>query len=190
MSDVTDQERKLLDLVHELRLLRDAQDPAGQLHLGFQMQIECATTELLHLRLVAPEIEVLDKQLAGADRALRRAAEAADDPWRTVAVVAGLFGCGLLLPALWVGAGTTWFVGSLALLLVAVGALFLSISHQRDTGHGLDVAHDEVVRLMLQRDMLLGQRDSGPVVVSPTLSGTGETTLGTPAGTALPSGDS
>src|ERR1044071_9001246 len=96
MSELAGQEKALLDRIHELRLLRDAQDPDGNRRVLFQRQIEGVTDELVTWRTIAPRLEELDEELAAARAGLARVCESVDDPWRPAAGFLGGVG-GLLL---------------------------------------------------------------------------------------------
>lgn len=155
-GDVAAREKALLDEIHELRLLRDAQDPAGPLRVQFQRQIEVKTTALLDLRGNAAEIAELDRRRGQVERQMQAAA-ADVDAYTGPAGVTGAVGAGMLLLALWLGGGWGWILAAVFLLLSAGAGLVLSVQHRRDNDVLLDQLRGELSRLVSRRDTLMGQ---------------------------------
>lgn len=166
MGDVADRDRRLLDQIHELRLLREAQDPNGARYLVFQRQIEVLTDELTALRSVAPQIERLDELDADARRHLVRCREDVDDPWRPLAGWTGVLGWVLMLLSLWLDLSAGWVVSAVALVAVAVAALLASCRYRQDAEQRVAAAQDRVMRIAAERAGLLGQGDAVPAVPS------------------------
>lgn len=156
-NDEKTREQKLLDRIYQRRLLRDAQDPTGVLHLHFQREIEAATTELLELQRVAPEVERTTELLVSAERALRRAeleSGPGGDPWSSVAGFCGVVGAVLLLVALRLGLGPVTPLVGVALLASAGLALSASVRHRRDAAGRVEDAAAEVAGLSARLDAL------------------------------------
>jgi len=178
MGELAGQEKALLDRIHELRLLRDAQDPDGNRRLLFQRQIEGLTDELVTLRAIAPRLGELDDELVAARARLARVCESVDDPWRPAAGFLGGVGGLLLGLALVFDLGSGWWVAACGLLVAAVGALSASVRYERDVCGEVDAARAEVTRVVGQRALLLGQRDMVRARVSQGLSQPGAVSRG------------
>lgn len=160
MSDLDARTKDLLDRIHELRLLRDAQAPEGVLRDTFQARITALSAELVALQQVGPELERLTAAAASADAELRRAlAEARPDadPWTPVAGGAAVVGVGLLLVSLWWGIGPVTPCVGVVLIVAAVAALSASGRHRRDAAVRVDAARLEVSRVAGLRAGVEGQ---------------------------------
>lgn len=171
--------------IYELKVRRDAQDPAGALFLHIQREIEHVTHDLLLLEHHSPELARLDIAITEADRRLDMARETYD-PWRTGAGVAAVVGAPLLLLGLWLPA-TPFVLCGAVFLIAALAFELVSTRRHRQYVEAVDTYQDDLADLVAKRAALL-DRPQVPGLVPPVRAvvldaGTPEITDGSTGGT-------
>lgn len=157
MTDYRVVANALMGRIEELRRLRDAQDPDGDLYARFQGDINKLTGQLLRIQDAGPRAEALDDRISAARAEVQEARDAAEDAstfWSRIALGTG--GAGALLVVLSLLVSVPWWVPTIGALLLAatVGALFIGTKARASANADVDDAVRAVTALENEREEL------------------------------------
>jgi hypothetical protein len=147
--------------IHQLRALKEAQEPGSHHEKHFQRQITELTEALLSWETTAPELVKLDDAIEYAQERVRRAVRNSDNAsggWLRIAGFSGVFGTGLLLLSLvWTPSYLLPLVG-VVMVLVAVGALLVGVNSRRAAEAAVEEAREGLREIEQRRAILEPER--------------------------------
>jgi len=160
-NEYQQQIERITSRIHQLRALKEAQEPGSHHEKHFQRQITELTEALLSWETTAPELVKLDGAIDYARERVSRAVRNSTNSsggWMRIAGFSGVFGTGLLLLSLaWTPTYLMPLIGAV-MLVVAVAALLFGVSSRRAAEDAVEEAREALREIEQRRAVLLPER--------------------------------